>query len=193
MEENLIENSFDVTFLIYSPDLGFPILTLPRSPYHCFIPCEELLQDIPGFLRTNLSEFLSNNQLQRITPGLISQIQSRVHNYHYFQLIARPQLIPLIIDVQLPSRYEEDEDIEQSMEQVVTIPPSKEAIASLKKIEETSEKAKIERCCICLENFEENDDVSGMPCDHIYHKNCIVEWMKISHTCPLCRFQMPTK
>lgn len=41
-------------------------------------------------------------------------------------------------------------------------------------------------CPICLENFEEWDSVLFMSCRHVFHKNCIVNWMKDHSTCPMC-------
>ncbi|XP_057810059.1 receptor homology region, transmembrane domain- and RING domain-containing protein 4-like [Salvia miltiorrhiza] len=43
-------------------------------------------------------------------------------------------------------------------------------------------------CCICLE------EVGGglrMPCSHVFHDGCIIKWLRTSHYCPLCRYQMP--
>ncbi|KAK7849382.1 e3 ubiquitin-protein ligase rduf1 [Quercus suber] len=31
-----------------------------------------------------------------------------------------------------------------------------------------------------------------MPCSHIFHRQCIVEWLNNSHCCPICLFKMPT-
>ena len=36
----------------------------------------------------------------------------------------------------------------------------------------------IEYCCICMENMIINDCVLEMPCKHIYHKDCIEEYLK---------------
>ena len=40
-------------------------------------------------------------------------------------------------------------------------------------------------CTICLEDIEE--DMSRLPCDHVYHGNCIQPWFQKNHTCPICR------
>ncbi|KAF7831677.1 E3 ubiquitin-protein ligase RING1-like [Senna tora] len=67
---------------------------------------------------------------------------------------------------------------------------SEKVIASLNKVEVINCKS-VKQCSICLEDFKGGDDVSGMPCKHVFHKDCIVQWLKESHVCPLCRFRMP--
>lgn len=94
---------------------------------------------------------------------------------------------------------EEEQVIEESLQAEPRLnPTSEKAIALLEKVklkvnndktdnnDETSE-----RCCICLVNFEQDEDVSKMPCHHVYHRDCIIQWLRINHVCPLCRFQMP--
>ncbi|VVA30488.1 PREDICTED: E3 [Prunus dulcis] len=46
-------------------------------------------------------------------------------------------------------------------------------------------------CVVCLENMLSGDRVTRMPCSHIFHGDCIVEWLKQGHICPLCRFELP--
>ncbi|KAI9077899.1 hypothetical protein K1719_040160 [Acacia pycnantha] len=84
--------------------------------------------------------------------------------------------------------------IEQSMQHFFMVPATKKAMAaSLKKMEKFTDNIKTSTCSICLEAFddEDGDDVSGLPCGHFFHDNCIVGWLKTGHTCPLCRFQLP--
>lgn len=50
----------------------------------------------------------------------------------------------------------------------------------------------LEECMICLDEFSDGNDVALMPCQHVYHDACIVMWLKTSHLCPLCRYQMPS-
>ncbi|CAN6687604.1 unnamed protein product [Malus baccata var. baccata] len=49
-----------------------------------------------------------------------------------------------------------------------------------------------EVCPICLEKFVVgSEDVTSMPCTHMFHENCIWRWFKQSHlNCPICRFEM---
>ncbi|KAL4197864.1 hypothetical protein AMTRI_Chr04g190420 [Amborella trichopoda] len=48
-------------------------------------------------------------------------------------------------------------------------------------------------CSICLEDFEVGVEAKEMPCLHKYHSECILPWLKLHSTCPVCRFQMPAE
>jgi len=52
------------------------------------------------------------------------------------------------------------------------------------------------RCAICLNDYNENDKISFLPChpkQHHFHKECINEWLKISKTCPYCKNPIDNK
>ncbi|KAH6974855.1 hypothetical protein EDB80DRAFT_627336 [Ilyonectria destructans] len=41
---------------------------------------------------------------------------------------------------------------------------------------------------ICLETLQDGDMVRHLPCDHIFHSNCITKWFLKQHdTCPVCK------
>lgn len=40
-------------------------------------------------------------------------------------------------------------------------------------------------CVICLADFEADDDVARLPCGHVFHTECVSEWLKGHGTCPL--------
>ena len=44
-------------------------------------------------------------------------------------------------------------------------------------------------CPICLEEFQDGEQVSTMPChgQHEFHTQCISDWMKAHRNCPICR------
>ena len=46
-----------------------------------------------------------------------------------------------------------------------------------------------ETCAICMEDYELDQDVIiGHNCVHMYHKECVLKWMKTKHDfCPYCR------
>ncbi|CAG8495982.1 15726_t:CDS:2 [Acaulospora morrowiae] len=44
-------------------------------------------------------------------------------------------------------------------------------------------------CAICLDDFQEDDLLRILPCEHEYHVGCIDEWLSTKSTkCPLCKF-----
>lgn len=47
-------------------------------------------------------------------------------------------------------------------------------------------------CLICLEEQELGGMACKLPCGHIYHKECLVMWLKKQCTCPVCRFELET-
>lgn len=43
------------------------------------------------------------------------------------------------------------------------------------------------KCCsICLTDLD-TERVLRLPCEHFFHKDCLVNWLKRSTVCPLCR------
>ncbi|XP_028799876.1 E3 ubiquitin-protein ligase DZIP3-like [Neltuma alba] len=76
---------------------------------------------------------------------------------------------------------------------LMAVPATKSFIEELEtvKVEEEEEKL-ISNCAICLEDFKVGFlEVTRLPCSHLFHKACIVEWLQNDGICPLCRFRMP--
>jgi hypothetical protein len=42
-------------------------------------------------------------------------------------------------------------------------------------------------CIICRLDFELQSSVAQLPCNHIFHHDCIGHWLRSSTLCPLCR------
>ncbi|PRQ40845.1 putative transcription factor C2H2 family [Rosa chinensis] len=70
------------------------------------------------------------------------------------------------------------------------IPASRSSIQGLEQV--TLDTDTSLSCAICLEDFEQ-EPTTRLPCRHHFHVHCIVQCLEINHTCPLCRYPMPTE
>lgn len=50
------------------------------------------------------------------------------------------------------------------------------------------EKEELGSCSICLEEMcGGGKELVGLPCQHVFHENCILQWLEKTNSCPLCR------
>ncbi len=49
----------------------------------------------------------------------------------------------------------------------------------------------VQECSICQEDFTISDSVLKLPCRHVYHTDCVTNWLAVNNTCPLCRLELP--
>ena len=42
-------------------------------------------------------------------------------------------------------------------------------------------------CTICIDEMHVGDEVTVLPCNHWFHGECVVLWLKEHNTCPVCR------
>ena len=49
-------------------------------------------------------------------------------------------------------------------------------------------------CVICYNSIDVHNRRGYMlaPCDHIFHKDCLLEWMNVKMECPVCRTELPS-
>ncbi|GMH20623.1 hypothetical protein Nepgr_022464 [Nepenthes gracilis] len=47
-------------------------------------------------------------------------------------------------------------------------------------------------CAICKDEISAEEEARQLPCCHSYHGDCILPWLRIRNTCPLCRYELPT-
>ncbi|XP_034938218.1 uncharacterized protein [Chelonus insularis] len=50
----------------------------------------------------------------------------------------------------------------------------------------------IEKCTICLSEFEDLESVRRLPCMHLFHIDCVDQWLCTNKRCPICRVDIET-
>lgn len=46
-------------------------------------------------------------------------------------------------------------------------------------------------CCVCRNEFAAGTEVVQLPCDHCFDEACIMPWLEMHSTCPVCRRKLP--
>ncbi|KAK2870775.1 hypothetical protein QQF64_001841 [Cirrhinus molitorella] len=41
-------------------------------------------------------------------------------------------------------------------------------------------------CAVCLEDFKTKDELGVLPCQHAFHKRCLLKWLEVRCSCPMC-------
>lgn len=45
-------------------------------------------------------------------------------------------------------------------------------------------------CAVCKDQITLNAQAKQLPCQHLYHSDCITPWIELNSSCPLCRFRL---
>jgi hypothetical protein len=45
-------------------------------------------------------------------------------------------------------------------------------------------------CPICSEDFAVGCRECKLPCSHIFHRDCVIPWLELKKTCPICRSEL---
>uniref|UniRef100_A0A3B3DAI7 RING-type E3 ubiquitin transferase n=1 Tax=Oryzias melastigma TaxID=30732 RepID=A0A3B3DAI7_ORYME len=67
-------------------------------------------------------------------------------------------------------------------------PADRDKIKSLPTVQVTDEHvASGLECPVCKEDYSVGENVRQLPCNHMFHNDCIVPWLEQHDTCPVCR------
>ncbi|XP_012677199.1 E3 ubiquitin-protein ligase RNF126 [Clupea harengus] len=67
-------------------------------------------------------------------------------------------------------------------------PADREKIKNLPAVEITDEHVGSGlECPVCKEDYSAGETVRQLPCNHLFHNDCIVPWLEQHDTCPVCR------
>ncbi|CAE5967116.1 unnamed protein product [Arabidopsis arenosa] len=70
-----------------------------------------------------------------------------------------------------------------------TPPATKEAVEALAMVKI---KESLLQCSVCLDDFEIGMEAKEMPCKHKFHSDCLLPWLELHSSCPVCRYLLPT-
>jgi hypothetical protein len=92
-----------------------------------------------------------------------------------------------------------DEDLDGSIETYFFAPQgkggrpaAKAAVEGLPTVVVAEADAARVSCAVCKDGVEAGERARRLPCAHLYHDGCILPWLAIRSTCPLCRHELPT-
>ncbi|THG21229.1 hypothetical protein TEA_028669 [Camellia sinensis var. sinensis] len=49
-----------------------------------------------------------------------------------------------------------------------------------------------DKCSICLERFKRDFIIAMTPCSHVFHRDCVFQWLPNTGQCPMCRSSYKT-
>lgn len=152
-------------------------------------------------------EFLAMHE-ERKKQQVLSDVQAGVwlhaqHGWSYFRQSDREDMINLVrgSGLSINSMREALELIRENATRASTeqalkdafVPAAENSIRSLEKVIRCEHSNSGDKCPVCLENMLMGSQLIRLPCSHIFHDNCILQWLKTGHMCPLCRFELPTE
>lgn len=70
------------------------------------------------------------------------------------------------------------------------VPAAGSAIAALPEVEMAGGEGP---CAVCQETFTAGGGATRFPCNHVFHRDCILPWLGLRNTCPECRFELQTE
>lgn len=51
----------------------------------------------------------------------------------------------------------------------------------------SSRPEEVEKCAICLGEYEDGEQVKTLPCFHVFHTECVDRWLAVNKICPFCK------
>lgn len=84
--------------------------------------------------------------------------------------------------------YEEMLELQERMGEVKKKSLSSHSINSLKRTEWFNNPSK--NCVVCIIDFKDGDTIISLDCQHSFHECCLVSWLKIHASCPVCRTKL---
>ena len=129
----------------------------------------------PGFLENFLNGNMNNAFMSGPSSRTIRRIVIPMGNYGGMTQNEYNDFIDRMI------HYHRDNPTDATV--VSELPETK--IDDIKKLDNDKK-----NCVICMEDFKNGDKSTNLPCLHMFHTDCIQNWLKKQNTCPICKFKL---
>ncbi|KAL8155261.1 E3 ubiquitin-protein ligase RING1-like [Apium graveolens] len=186
------------TYWCHECDMSVSLISTPSTPL-----CPYCRSDFIEHLDNNLDDDNNNNNnLSNPNPHFTSILPNSdsptTHNHdNTFPndnfLLDSPYLHRLIHQL---NNNNATGDINVAPSFTCQHPTANSAIQAIPSIQITQSMIQLESvilCAVCKEHFVIHNQAKQLPCNHIYHEDCILPWLKSHNSCPVCRFKMPTE
>lgn len=146
-----------------------------------------------GRVRNNLIRRLNTGNQSRRVQRRSTLGPSQIMQTAFNSLIFPQQMQGLYSNLPMPTQGIHMEDVKVTLEENdidnITTDKFKNIIKNDEMENDQSEDLKSKyKCTICMMKFEDEDMVSKLKCNHIFHEDCVKEWLKeYSYKCPVCR------
>ncbi|RWR88393.1 E3 ubiquitin-protein ligase Praja-1-like protein [Cinnamomum micranthum f. kanehirae] len=176
------------------------------SPWKNFTTCMSDLwfpESLDWFLASAISEMgISNwqaaDQIRMTLPSFVNEAATNVNAMgRCFKNLS----IQVTIEISTDHWFDETWVINRALRESQNsnynvgfgaVPATEAAIAtslSAKIFKKDVQQSK-ESCTVCLEELVEETQLNQLPCLHVFHRDCIIEWLRQSNCCPVCRFKV---
>ncbi|RID71584.1 hypothetical protein BRARA_C03512 [Brassica rapa] len=150
---------------------------------------EEMGEEIEFGTRFRRTEFGVDNDEVNIADvdGNDNHRRSRHRDREHDREIEldRAAILQLIQDTdRIFDRLLHSVDDDDSIRRQWTLPARNEAVGNLPTVKVCEPLT----CSVCLEDFAKGSEAKEMPCKHKFHIQCIVPWLELHSSCPVCRY-----
>jgi len=132
----------------------------------------------------------------------MSEIEQKIQTMRYvaypvahytYPILITPLTVPSVVYVRYPDYNpfedgDEDDELQQSLDdyQPPPQPLDQKIIESFVRIPAREEHTR-ENCPICQDSYALGQELSILPCRHVFHTDCVNNWFKEKSNCPCCR------
>ena len=197
--QELIEE--EVTKLIIAGNDNMHLVTQPILDFieNCYLENMQYDDDVTNLIRYTIRSAIIrgiNYELKEIIAGVMyySLMGLNINFSDNYDLLVLPMLqneLKRIVTQSIRLSILRRAIMPQQMEDVKLV-VKKEILDNIltSKYSELEEKIKLmnSKCTVCQDDFNSEDKVRVLKCEHVYHLDCIDDWLKeYSYKCPCCR------